>query len=209
VVTPRAMIAGGNRLVLLAPAKVNLFLDILGKRPDGYHDLRSIVVPISVCDELTFEKTDGPIEVVCEHEGLPVGMDDLLPEPHDNLAVRAAELVKKAAEYTGGARIRIRKSIPIGGGRGGGSADAAATLHGVNTLWGCGLSVERLETMGAALGSDIPALIHGGAVCMEGRGERVSPVTTAWKPERSGGWPSSIPVSAFRRGMSIADSEVG
>ena len=176
------MIAGGDKLSLLAPAKVNLFLDVLGKRPDGFHELRSLVVPISLCDELAFERTEGPIEVFCDPDGVPSDTGVLLPESNDNLAARAARLVQEEAGQKGGVRIRIKKAIPVGGGLGGGSADAAAALRGVNSLWKTGLSLDRLMELGARLGSDIPALVWGKAVCMEGRGECLSDVRTAWGP---------------------------
>jgi 4-diphosphocytidyl-2-C-methyl-D-erythritol kinase len=174
------MQTGENAVTLLAPAKVNLFLEVLGKRPDGYHDLRSLVVPVSICDELVLETMEAGIEVRCTGEELPAGSREGLPEPADNLAVRAACLLGEAAGSRGGVRIHIRKHIPVGGGLGGGSADAAATLVGLNRLWKTGLTTEQLMELGARLGSDIPAMVFGRAVRMEGRGERVSPVDCRW-----------------------------
>jgi 4-diphosphocytidyl-2-C-methyl-D-erythritol kinase len=174
------MQTGGNTLSLSAPAKVNLFLDILGKREDGYHDLRSLVVPVSLADELVLEEMKKGVEVSCTGEGLPAGSQDVLPEPSHNLAARAATLLRDCTGFSGGVRIRIRKHIPVGGGLGGGSADAAATLVGLNRLWKTGLTTERLMELGARLGSDIPAMVCGRAVCMEGRGERVRPVICQW-----------------------------
>jgi 4-diphosphocytidyl-2-C-methyl-D-erythritol kinase len=187
LVSPPAMRTGADTLNLLAPAKVNLFLDVLGKRPDGYHELRSLVVPIAICDTLTFERSHGPIEVICEGEALPHGNKDVLPEPGHNLATRAAQLLKETTGYPGGMRLHLRKHIPIGGGLGGGSADAAAVLTGLNRLWDMGLPVERLMELGARIGSDIPALVYGRAVRMEGRGERVTPVTCHW-PSGTAWW---------------------
>ena len=104
-----------ENLTLLAPAKINLTLEIFGKRADGYHDLRSLVVPVSLYDVLTLTPLDTDIEVSCEVVGLPGENLPMLPAPRDNLAVRAAHLLREATGYRGGARIHIRKEIPIGG----------------------------------------------------------------------------------------------
>lgn len=174
-------------LTLFAPAKINLTLEVFGKRADGYHDLRSLVVPVSIYDTLTLTPLDYGIEVSCEVVGLPGEVLPLLPVPSHNLAFRAASLLREETGYSGGVRIHIRKEIPIGGGMGGGSADAAGTLRGLNTLWGTGLTVEALMELGARLGSDIPAMVYGKPVCMEGRGERITPVPCRW-PEGTGWW---------------------
>lgn len=153
-------------MTIEAPAKVNLTLEVLGERSDGYHALRSVVLPISLGDTLTVTVTaDGAI---MSDSGYP-----------DDLCVKAARTLRTAVGGTRGADIRIVKRIPVGGGLGGGSADAAATLIALNELWGCGLGRARLAEIGAAVGSDVPALVFGrdgGAVLMEGRGERVSPL---------------------------------
>jgi 4-diphosphocytidyl-2-C-methyl-D-erythritol kinase len=184
LVTPRAMKTGNQdesrRLEVLAPAKINLTLEVFGKRPDGYHELRSLVVPVSIFDTLAFELADNTLEVSCTAAGLPGDNLPLLPAADDNLALRAGRLLRDVTGCRGGARIEIRKEIPIGGGMGGGSADAAATLKGLNRLWNTGLSLEQLVELGSRLGSDIPAMIHGRAVCMAGRGERTSPVPCRW-----------------------------
>ncbi len=176
-------ITGDAPLVMkvLAPAKINLTLEILGKRPDGYHDLRSLVVPVSLYDTLTLTRLDEPvIEVACAVVGLPGEAQVLLPGAADNLAVRAATLLREETGYLGGVRIEIQKEIPIGGGMGGGSADAAGTLVALNRLWETGLTVDRLMELGARLGSDIPAMVYGKPVCMEGRGEKVRPISCQW-----------------------------
>ena len=173
---------------VLAPAKINLTLEILGKRPDGYHDLRSLVVPVSLYDTLTLARKAGPtIEVSCAVVGLPGEHQVLLPAPGDNLAVRAARLLRDVTGYSDGAHIEIQKEIPIGGGMGGGSADAAGTLVGLNRLWQTGLTVEQLMELGARLGSDIPAMVYGKPVCMEGRGEKVRPIPCHW-PDGTQWW---------------------
>ncbi len=164
-----------------APAKINLTLEILGKRPDGYHDLRSLVVPVSLYDTLTLTPTaGGAIDVSCVVVGLPGENQVLLPAPEDNLAARAARLLRDKTGYCGGVKIEIQKEIPIGGGMGGGSADAAGTLVGLNRLWQTALTVDQLMELGASLGSDIPAMVYGKPVCMEGRGEKVRPISCHW-----------------------------
>ena len=169
---------------VLAPAKINLTLEILGKRPDGYHDLRSLVVPVSLYDTLTLTQTTEPsIEVSCTVGRLPGEHQVLLPVPGDNLAARAARLLREMTGYAGGVKIEIQKEIPIGGGMGGGSADAAGTLVGLNRLWATGLKVEKLMELGAQLGCDIPAMVYGKPVCMEGRGEKVRPISCHWPIE--------------------------
>lgn len=168
-------------VTVLAPAKINLTLEVFGKRPDGYHDLRSLVVPVSLYDTLTLTCTGGAgLDVSCAVAGLPEGNHGLLPAAADNLAARAAQLLRDVTGYAGGARIEIKKEIPIGGGMGGGSADAAGTLVGLNRLWRTGLTTDQLMELGARLGSDIPAMVYGKPVCMEGRGEKVRPVPCHW-----------------------------
>ena len=155
---------------LAAHAKVNLTLEVLGTRPDGYHELRSVVTTIPLHDDV--ELWDAPAgEVTVEMEG--DGMEAPRVPCEANLAVRAARALAAAAGVARGVRIRIVKRIPVGAGLGGGSADAAAVLNGLNELWGLGLPKERLCEIGAEVGSDVPALVLGGMVLMEGRGERV------------------------------------
>jgi len=152
-----------KRLKIKAPAKVNLFLDVLGKRDDGYHEIRSLLLPVSLFDQLILENTPGRIETVTKSQmylkGIPwpVSMGSL----DDNLATRAARLLKETTGIRCGARIILEKHIPIAGGMGGGSSDAAAVLKGLNTLWSTGLSQNELMALGAKLGCDIPALVHG------------------------------------------------
>jgi 4-diphosphocytidyl-2-C-methyl-D-erythritol kinase len=141
-----------------AYAKVNFTLEVFGRRPDGFHDLRSVVVPVSLADTLYIE----PAEDISCDSGFA-----------DDLCVKAAEVLRKSCRRRDGAAIRVEKRIPVGGGLGGGSADAAATLLALNELWGLGKSREELSGIAAAVGSDVPALTLGGAVVMEGRGERI------------------------------------
>lgn len=141
-----------------AYAKVNFTLEVFGRRPDGFHDLRSVVVPVSLADTLDVELAGG---ISCD-SGFA-----------DDLCVKAAEVLRRECGCRYGAEIKIEKRIPVGGGLGGGSADAAATLLALNRLWRLGKSREELAEIGAAVGSDVPALVLGGAVVMEGRGETV------------------------------------
>ena len=146
-----------------AHAKINYTLEVLGTRPDGYHDLRSVVVPIPLHDDVEMAEAD-------ELSVFMPGFD--LPQ-EKNLAWRAARALQRATGCTRGASVSIVKRIPAGAGLGGGSADAAAVLNGLNSLWGLNLPIARLCEIGAEVGSDVPALVLGGIVLMEGRGERV------------------------------------
>jgi len=154
-------------VAIKAPAKINLFLEVLGERADGYHDIRSLLVPLALHDVLELALTDGEIETTIE--------GTVRVDPAEDLAARAARLLKRATGFAGGLRIRLRKTIPVGGGLGGGSSDAAAVLRAANRLWRTGLSTAELLALGAQLGADVPGLVQGGAVCVEGRGERVRP----------------------------------
>ena len=153
----------------LAFAKVNLTLEVYGKRPDGFHELRSLVQPIALADELEVEATDDGKIVSDTGYG------------ERDLAVRAARALRAASGASAaalGAQLRVVKRIPAGGGLGGGSADAAATLLALNALWSLGRTPEALAAIGASVGSDVPALVlaqhYRSSVWMEGRGERVS-----------------------------------
>lgn len=159
-----------------ARAKVNLTLEVLGVRADGYHELRSLVMPISLSDKVSFASADDISLSCCCADGVDAAH---LGAPEQNLVWQAAELMRRRANHSDGVAISLEKHIPIGAGLGGGSADAAATLVGLNDFWGLGLSREALAEEGARLGSDVPALVLGGGVLMEGRGERVMRETPA------------------------------
>jgi 4-diphosphocytidyl-2-C-methyl-D-erythritol kinase len=152
-----------------APAKINLVLEVLGKRDDGYHKIRSLVQTISLCDVITFAPADE-ISLECSEPAL---------QNSDNLVVKAAELLKKVSGCSSGVRIKLEKRIPWGAGLGGGSSDAAATLLALNRLWELKLKTSELVEIAARLGSDVPFFIHGGAALIEGRGEKVTPLETA------------------------------
>ena len=149
-----------------AYAKLNLTLEVLGKREDGYHDLASIIQTVDLWDELEFEGGDG-VEFECSDESL---------NGTDNLVVKAAKVLHEAVGRNLGAKIVLRKRIPIAAGLGGGSADAAATLRGLNRLCGLGLSEDELVEIGAKVGSDVPFLVSGGTGLVGGRGETMEPL---------------------------------
>jgi 4-diphosphocytidyl-2-C-methyl-D-erythritol kinase len=164
----------------VAPAKINLTLEILGKRKDGYHEIRSVMQTIDLCDVLTFWDNQW-IHLVPEYGSLP-GNDTLSnTDRHNymgkNLVYRAAMALKQAAGYKGGALIQLKKYIPSSAGLGGGSSDAAAALKGLNRLWKLGLSQSELIEIGSSIGSDIAFFIHGGTCLIEGRGEIVKPIS--------------------------------
>lgn len=168
-----------NSVCEIAPAKVNLTLEIMGKREDGYHELSSIMQTIDLCDVLTFWKNEW-IHIEPEYCNLPYD-DSARPcnsknHYQDNLVYKAAELLKKETGYPGGALIQIRKNIPFSSGLGGGSSDAAAALKGLNKLWDLRLSKEELAGIGAKIGSDIAFFIYGGTCLVKGRGEEVFPL---------------------------------
>jgi 4-diphosphocytidyl-2-C-methyl-D-erythritol kinase len=159
-----------------AHAKINVSLRVLGRRPDGYHDIDSLVVPVSLADTLTF-RFDPVLRLVTEGP-----FADQVPLDDTNLVVRAAGALAAAAGIYEGADILLHKRIPVAAGLGGGSADAAATLLGLNELWACDLEMESLRGVAARVGSDVPALLADGPVRIRGRGEIVEPATAdpAW-----------------------------
>lgn len=161
---------------LRAPAKVNLRLDILGKRPDGYHEIKTWIYPISLADELYIKRVKTPeVTISCSLPGLPLN--------EENLAYRAAALYIKERGLSGGVKIEIVKHIPVAAGLGGGSSDAAAVLKAMNILWEKKIPLEGLREMAALIGADCPFFVVGKAAIMGGRGERVVsylPPLKAW-----------------------------
>ena len=155
---------------VFAAAKVNLGLRVLGRRADGFHELDSVVALLGLGDEVSLERA-GATSLEIEGEG--VALDALPGDAEANLAVRAARALERVVGRPLPTRIRIRKRIPLGGGLGGGSSDAAAVLRGMDALWGLNLGAERLCAVGAGLGSDVPLFLLDGTVRMAGRGERV------------------------------------
>lgn len=152
-----------------AYAKINLGLRILGKRPDGYHELETLFQEISVRDVLTIARQPVGITVGCS--------DPQIPVDEGNLAWRAAALLQRVAGISDGCNIQIKKNIPVGAGLGGGSSDAAAALKALNAIWELHWPADRLLELAAELGSDVPFFIRGGSQLGRGRGERLTPMT--------------------------------
>jgi len=154
-------------MLVKAYAKINLVLDVLGTRPDRYHELVTIMQTLDLHDVVEINEA-RKIELIVEGADLPAGSG--------NLAFRAADLLRRRAGFDGGADIKLVKRIPLAAGLAGGSADAAAVLHGLNNLWGLGMVASELETLGAAIGSDVPFCLRGGTALVQGRGEKVHPL---------------------------------
>ena len=153
-------------LTVRAPAKINLTLEVLGERPDGFHEIRSLFQAINLCDSLSFSLSDK-LRFACDDA-------DFIPE--ESLVSRAAALLQQTSDFSKGATIEIKKSIPLTAGLGGDSSDAAAVLSGLNKLWDLGLSLPELVELAPRLGSDVAFFVYGGTALVEGRGERVIPL---------------------------------
>jgi 4-diphosphocytidyl-2-C-methyl-D-erythritol kinase len=152
-----------------APAKLNLLLHVIGRRADGYHELQTLFQLVDLCDSIAIAvREDGAIERLAGAPGVTVEAD---------LAVRAAHLLKNATGSHLGATLKVRKRIPLGGGLGGGSSDAATVLLALNELWSTGLSLPELTRLGLPLGADVPVFVQGSSAFGEGLGERLTPVT--------------------------------
>ena len=151
-----------------APAKLNLFLHVTGRRADGFHNLQTLFQLLDWGDEIGVQVgDDGRIERIA-------GLKAIAPE--DDLTVRAARALQQATGTRRGARFRVRKRIPLGGGLGGGSSDAATVLRVLNQLWGTGIGLPDLARIGLAVGSDVPVFLYGSSAWAEGRGERLTPM---------------------------------
>ncbi len=151
-----------------APAKLNLFLHVTGRRSDGYHDLQTIFQLIDLADDLCIEaRSDGLIERPAGPEGVAAEAD---------LVVRAARALQAASGTGLGATLSVTKRIPMGGGLGGGSSDAATTLVALNKIWNCGLNEDDLAAIGVKLGADVPVFVRGRSAWAEGRGEHLTPL---------------------------------
>lgn len=153
-------------LTVLAPAKLNLTLEVLAEYQDGFHEIRSVAQTINLCDTLRFQ-LGRHIEFKCNDPGWA---------PEESLVSRAASRLQEAAGCDKGATIAVSKRIPLVSGLGGDSSDAAATLHGLNKLWGLGLSQDKLLELAAQLGSDVAFFLYGGTALVEGRGEMATPL---------------------------------
>ena len=148
-----------------SPCKVNLLLNILGKRADGFHELETVMQPVNLCDELSFERAGSGVQLTCSHPELPTDSK--------NLVHRAAISFLAAARISDGVRIHLQKNLPLAGGIGGGSANAAETFTALNELFGSPLPPEKLHELAAALGSDVPFFLHNQPALATGRGEKV------------------------------------
>ncbi len=167
---------GGGRVVESARAKINLYLDVVRRREDGYHDIETLFQSLDLADEVALEpRGEGRLTLECS-----------LPElcaPEDNLALRAAALLRRHTGCRAGAHIRLEKRIPVAAGLAGGSADAAAALRGLNRLWGLALTHDDLAALALELGSDVPYCLTGGLAAARGRGECLTPL-----PPLPGDW---------------------
>lgn len=158
-----------NTLTLSAPAKINYLLDVTGKRPDGYHDLRMIMQRVDLCDEITLTLTStSGINVTCSSKGTPDGPD--------NIAWKAARALFDPSESGAGVNIDIVKNIPVAAGLGGGSSDAASVLMGMNELLQLGLTDQQLMKIGCRLGADVPFFIFKRTALAEGVGDKLTPL---------------------------------
>lgn len=162
--------SGRDGFVVRCPGKVNLHLEVLGRRPDGYHELRTLFAAVGVWDELKFAVAPaGVLELSVEPSGV-------VPTGDENLVVRAAKVLTEGSGRARGARIHLKKGIPIAGGMGGGSADAAATLLGLSALWDLDLDIATLLELGSGIGADVPFFLIGGSAWGTGRGTELVPL---------------------------------
>src|SRR5947207_9564465 len=151
-----------------SPCKVNLLLNILGKRADGFHELETVLQLLPVCDELQFKRGGQRLELTCNHPSLPVDST--------NLVYRAAVALLKAARCSEGVRIHLEKRLPLAAGLGGGSANAANTLLGLNELFSRPLNARQFEDIAVTLGSDVPFFLQNQPALATGRGEMITPL---------------------------------
>ncbi|GGG24543.1 4-(cytidine 5'-diphospho)-2-C-methyl-D-erythritol kinase [Paenibacillus abyssi] len=152
-----------------APAKINLLLDVLHKRDDGYHEVEMIMTMVDLADRLEMEELSRDTIIISSQAGY-------IPLDEKNLAFQAAKLIKDRYDVRKGVYIHLDKKIPVAAGLAGGSSDAAATLRGLNRLWGLGIPLDELSRLGAELGSDVPYCVTGGTAIARGRGELLEPI---------------------------------
>jgi len=156
------------RLEKKSPCKVNLILNILGQRADGFHELETVMQPVNLCDEMSFARAGTGVQLTCSNSELPVDAK--------NLVHRAATAFLAAAKISDGVKIHLQKNLPLAGGIGGGSANAAVTFAALNELFGAPLPLEKLHALAAALGSDVPFFLYDQPALATGRGENVRPL---------------------------------
>ncbi len=192
---------GDETLTIHAPAKLNLFLEVLGRRADGFHELETLMVSVGLYDTLRLRHTTSEhIELTNSGIGTSgAGQMSEIPEGRTNLVVRAAELLREATGTSAGARVSLHKRIPAAAGMAGGSSDAAAALLGFNQLWRLGLAHAELHELAARLGSDVPFFLSSSsaAIC-RGRGERIEPVH----------WPTRLYFVVVRPATGLSTAEV-
>jgi 4-diphosphocytidyl-2-C-methyl-D-erythritol kinase len=156
------------RLGKKSPCKINLILNILGKRADGFHELETVMQPVNLCDEMAFERAGTGLQLTCSNTDLPTDSK--------NLVHRAATAFLAAAKISDGVKIHLQKNLPLAGGIGSGSANAAVTFTALNELFGSPLPPEKLHKLAAELGSDVPFFLHDKPALATGRGEKVQPL---------------------------------
>jgi 4-diphosphocytidyl-2-C-methyl-D-erythritol kinase len=164
------------KLLVKAPAKINLSLDVLHKRQDGYHEVEMIMTTIDLADRVELTLLDSDTINILSH-------NRFVPDDQRNLAYQAARLLKDRYQVNKGVTITIEKNIPVAAGLAGGSSDAAATLRGLNQLWKLGLTVDELAEIGSEIGSDVSFCVYGGTALATGRGEKIvelPPPPTCW-----------------------------
>jgi 4-diphosphocytidyl-2-C-methyl-D-erythritol kinase len=174
-----------DSLTLTCPAKVNLYLKVVGRRPDGYHDLVTVIQPLTLADEVVLSLTSANITMECNRSDLPAD--------RDNLAIRAAMAFQDATSQTFGVHLRLTKNIPVAAGLGGGSSDAAGVLRGLNQLQGYPLNADRLHQVARSLGADVPFFLLNGPALGQGIGDRLSRLSlpAAWFVLLNPGYPVS------------------
>lgn len=155
------------KLLIKAPAKINLSLDVLGKRDDGYHEVEMVMTTIDLADRIELAEAEEDTITIVSHSRF-------VPDDQRNLAYQAAKLLKERYEIKKGVTISIDKNIPVAAGLAGGSSDAAATLRGLNELWQLNISTDQLANIGAEIGSDVSFCVYGGTALARGRGEKIS-----------------------------------
>jgi len=162
-----------DKLVLKSPAKINLFLEVLKKRDDGYHEIVSLIQAVDLCDELVLEKRKKGVVVTCDHPDCPTD--------ESNLAFKAASMLLEEETTKEGVSIHINKKIPISAGLGGGSSNAAATLKGINQLYQLKLPDKKLHDLASRIGSDVPFFLYSGQALVKGRGEKIKPINIMYR----------------------------
>lgn len=162
-----------TELDLTAPGKINLSLAVLGRRDDGFHEIESLMITVGLADRVRLAAVEGGEVTV-------ISNDPAAPSGEANLAHRAATLLRERTGVDAGCRIELTKRIPVGGGMGGGSSNAATVLAGLNQLWRLNLSIDELSAIGAELGSDVPFFFHAPCAIVCGKGERVRSIVLQW-----------------------------